>query len=65
MKKNRVDLHVNVNKYGSLRKVYDTVRSNTCEITIKNSLIANLKQNQSGLFHIGCYLIKNSKEMSV
>ncbi len=65
MNESRVDLHVNVNKYGSLRKVYDTVGSNTCEITIKNILIADLKQNQSGLYHIGCYLIKNSKEMSV
>jgi len=65
MKNNRVDLHVKVNKYGRLLKVYDTVGSNTCEITITNILIADLKQNQPETFHTSCYLIKNLKEMSV
>lgn len=65
MKENRVDLHVKVNKYNNIPKVYDTVKSMACEITIKKFLFADPKQNQLEIIHIGCYLIKNSKEMSV
>ena len=65
MRRNNADLHVKVNKYGSILTVYDTVESKACEITLFEILIADLKQNQPELFHIDCYLIKNSKEKSV
>ncbi len=65
MKRNQIDLHDKVNKCGGLSKVYDTVKSKACEITLLNILSTKLRQNRPELFANDRYLIQNSKEISV